>query len=143
MNSYEIRIEDKAAPEDLQALWRNLYEFNVVQTGQHGQFISVFLRDSEGQIVGGAHGWTAFGWLHIDVLWLREDLRRKGMGRQVLEATEQEAKKRGCKFAELETFSFQALGFYQRNGYTIFGELGHIAGEHRWYFLKKDLVEAE
>src|SRR2546427_1426375 len=139
MHGYKIKVEENAAPEDVQALWRNLYEFNVAQTGQQGQFLSVFLRDDKGQIVGGAHGWTAFGWLHIDVLWLRENIRRKGLGRQVLQATEAEAKKRGCKFAELETFSFQALGFYQKNGYTVFGELDQIAGEHRWYFLKKNL----
>lgn len=62
VNEYQIRIEDKAAPEDVQALWRNLYEFNVAQTGQRGQFIAVFLRDRKGRIVGGAHGWTAFEW---------------------------------------------------------------------------------
>ncbi|PYR99544.1 MAG: hypothetical protein DMG16_17510 [Acidobacteria bacterium] len=66
-------------------------------------------------------------------------MRRKGLGRHLLDATEGEAKKRGCKFAELETFSFQALEFYQKKGYTVFHELDQIAGEHRWYFLKKNL----
>jgi hypothetical protein len=56
-----------------------------------------------------------------------------------LEATEAEAKRRGCRFAELETFSFQALDFYKKNGYTVFGELDQVAGGHRWYFLKKSL----
>jgi GNAT superfamily N-acetyltransferase len=139
MTDYEIRIEDKVAPQDLEALWQHLYKFNFGQTGQRGQFISCFLRDRKGQILGGAHGWTAFGWLHIDVLWLTEDLRRKGLGRRVLEVTEQEARRRGCKFAELDTFSFQSLGFYLKSGYTVFGELDNIAGEHRWYFLKKEL----
>jgi hypothetical protein len=40
---------------------------------------------------------------------------------------------------KLDTFSFQALGFYEKLGYRIFGELGDVAGGHKWYFLKKDL----
>ena len=69
------------------------------------------MRDDAGQIVGGAHGWTAFGWLHVDVLWLREDLRSNGLGRQLLQATEAEAKRRGCKFAKLETFMLRQIVF--------------------------------
>ena len=78
----------------------------------------------------GANGWTAFGWLHTDVLWLAENLRRKGLGREVLKAIEAEAQRRGCKFAKLETFSFQALEFYKKNGYTVFGELDGLVA--RW-----------
>ncbi len=53
MDSYQIKVEDKPAPDDIQALRRNLSEFNLVQTGQGGRhFISVFVRDDEGQIVG-------------------------------------------------------------------------------------------
>ena len=87
--------------------------------------------------MGGAQGWAALGWLHIEILWLREDLRGEGLGRQVLEATEAEAKRRGCKFSKLETFSFQAPEFYKKNGYAVFAELE--AGEHCWYFMRKDL----
>ena len=139
MDSYQITVEDKPAPEDIQVLWRNLREFNFDRTGQRGQSVSVFVRNDEGQIIGGTHGWTAFGCLHIDVLWLREDIRRKGLGRQVLEAAEAEARTRGCKIAKLETFSFQAPEFYKKNGYTVFAELDQVAGGHRWYFLKKNL----
>jgi GNAT superfamily N-acetyltransferase len=140
MNGYQIKVEDNPALEDIQALRRNLSEFNFSQTGQRLQSLCVFVRDDEGKILGGAQGWTAFGWLHTDVLWLVENLRRKGLGREVLKAIEAEAKRRGCKFAKLETLSFQALEFYKKSGYTVFGELDQIAGEHRWYFLKKNLV---
>ena len=139
MDNHQIKVEDKPAPEDIQTLRSGLTDFNAAQTGQRGQFISVFIRDDQGRIVGGAYGWTAFGWLHVDVLWLDEKIRRKGLGRQVLQATEAEAKRRGCQSAKLETFSFQALGFYQKNGYTVFAELDQVAGGHRWYFLKKIL----
>src|SRR5262249_10165584 len=111
MNDYQIKVEENAAPEDIQSLFRSLNEFNLSKTGDHGQFITLLVRDTEGRIVGGAYGWTALEWLHLDVLWLKENLKGKGAGRQLLEATEAEAKTRGCKFAKLETFSFQAPEF--------------------------------
>src|SRR5438876_10409691 len=90
MSGYQINVEEKAALEDIQVLRRNLTEFNFARTGQRGQAISVFLRDDKASVVGGAHVWTAFGWLHIDLLWLKEDIRRKGLGSQLLEASEAE-----------------------------------------------------
>jgi GNAT superfamily N-acetyltransferase len=134
-----ITIEDDPRVEDIRLLWDGLDRYNFSQTGLEGQLISVFLRNEQHQVTGGAHGWTAFGWLHIRVFWLREDQRQRGWGTRLLQATEAEAVKRGCRCSHLETFSFQALGFYQKNGYRVFAELEKVAGDHKWYFLKKDL----
>ena len=139
MGNYPIIIEKNPTSEDLRFLMQKLHEYNVSQTGLEGDLISLFLKDCEQQIIGGLHGWTAFNYLHIDVLWLREDLRRRGYGRRLMQVAEEEALKRGCRYAQLDRFSFQALGFYEKLGYRIFGELGDVAGGHKWYFLKKDL----
>jgi GNAT superfamily N-acetyltransferase len=141
MDEYKLTIEDDPNAADIRFLKRNLYEYNVSKTGiRDGKLVSIFLRDRARQIVGGVHGWTALQWLHVDVLWLREDARGKGHGRRLLLAAEQEAVCRGCRYAELETFSFQAPEFYLKLGYVVFGVLDGIAGKHKWYFLKKDLV---
>lgn len=140
MRKLNISIEDDPPPQDLSLLRQQLYEFNVSRTGLDGQFISVFLRDRRRQVMGGLHGWTAFNYLHVDVLWIREDVRGQGYGKRLLLACEGEAVARGCRYAELETFSFQALEFYRKLGYAVFGELEGLAGGHRWYFLKKELV---
>ena len=39
---------------------------------------------------------------------------------------EREAIRRGCRGAWLDTYSFQARGFYERLGYTIFGTIDNI-----------------
>jgi ribosomal protein S18 acetylase RimI-like enzyme len=135
-----ITIEDDPAVEDVRLLWDRLGEYNFSQTGQKAQLISVFLRNEQHEVIGAAHGWTGYGWLHIRAFWLREDQRQRGWGSLLLRATEAEAVKRGCQYSHLETFSFQALGFYQKNGYRVFGELGNVAGDHRWYFLEKDIL---
>ena len=134
-----ITIEYDPPIEDLRLLWDGLDQYNFSRTGLEGQLISVFLRNEQHQVIGGAHGWTAFGWLHIRVFWLREDQRQRGWGTRLLQVTEAEAVKRGCRYSHLETFSFQALGFYQKSGYRVFGELEKVARDHKWYFLKKDL----
>ena len=66
--------------------------------------------------------------------------RGQGVGSQLLAMAEQEAVARGCHSAYLDTFSFQALPFYQKQGYEVFGTLDNYPGEHKRYFLRKQLV---
>jgi ribosomal protein S18 acetylase RimI-like enzyme len=53
---------------------------------------------------------------------------------------EAEAIHRGCRGAWLDTFSFQARGFYERLGYSIFGTIENFPPGHRRFFLKKDFA---
>src|SRR6266545_1855963 len=91
----------------IRMLWDGIGEYNFSQTGLKGQAILVFLRD---------------------------DQRQRGWGTRILQATEAEAIKKGCQHSRLETYSFQALGFYQKNGYRVFSELGNVVEDHRLYF---------
>jgi N-acetylglutamate synthase-like GNAT family acetyltransferase len=52
---------------------------------------------------------------------------------------ENEARKRGAKHVFLDTFSFQAPGFYTQHGYQVFGELKDFPPRHQRYFLTKQL----
>ena len=143
MPDYSITIDENPSFDDIHFLIRNIHEYNISQTGLEGTLVTLFLKDNDQQILGGIHGWTAFNYLHVDILWLREDVRGQGYGRRLLLATEQEALTRGCRYAQLDTFSFQALGFYEKLGYRVFGELDNVAGIHKWYFLTKDLCRSK
>lgn len=57
----------------------------------------------------------------MDIFWLHEDLRGQGYGTQLLQMAEQEAIARGCHQAHLDTFEFQAPGFYEKHGYQCWG----------------------
>jgi ribosomal protein S18 acetylase RimI-like enzyme len=72
-------------------------------------------------------------------MWLPEVLRDHGYGEQLLQQLEDEARKQGATHAFLDTFSFQALGFYQKYGYQVFGELPAFPAGHTRYYLKKEL----
>jgi hypothetical protein len=56
---------------------------------------------------------------------------------------EREAIRRGCRGAWLDTFSFQARGFYERLGYTVFGTIAGCPPGHSRFFLKKDLGQGQ
>jgi GNAT superfamily N-acetyltransferase len=97
--------------------------------------IGVFAR-AEGEIQGGLVGATSRGMLHVDLLWVRPDRRSDGLGSRLL-ALAEEAKARGCRGSWLNTFDFQARPFYERNGYTVFGELQGFTNGHFRIFMSK------
>jgi GNAT superfamily N-acetyltransferase len=75
--------------------------------------------------------------LCIEVLWVTEKYRGKGLGSQLLQAVENEARRMGCGLAHLDTFDFQAKLFYLKHGYEIFGELNDCPPGHKRFFFKK------
>ncbi|MCP4427876.1 MAG: GNAT family N-acetyltransferase, partial [Chloroflexi bacterium] len=91
------------------------------------------------EVVGGVIGELFFGWFHVDLLWVKEELRGQGYGRRLLARVEEGARQRGAKNAYLDTFSFQAPDFYKKLGYEVFGELPDFPAGHQRYFLMKKL----
>lgn len=136
------RIEIAVEPQlhEIEFVTQQILNFNSNRAGE-GNYkpLVIFLRDSDNCIVGGLTGETYWQWLHVDVLWVDESWRGQGYGEGLLNVAEQEAMKRGCQYAYLDTFSFQAPKFYQKNGYTVFGELPNFPQNRSRYFLKKDL----
>ena len=125
-------IEDQPRHKDVRALEDGLYRYNVDQTGHSdGRWLAIFVRDAEGEIMAGLSGWTWARWLKVANLWVREDLRRHGHGRELLSAAEKEAKARGCTRATLDTYSFQAPDFYQRLGYKIVAAVDNFPAGHK------------
>jgi len=53
---------------------------------------------------------------------------------------EQAARQRGCQYAHLDTFSFQARPFYEDLGYTVFGTLDDYPPGHQRFFMQKALT---
>lgn len=102
--------------------------------------LGLALRAPDGAFVGGLHGATMWGWLMVEGIWVAEELRGRGLGRRLLLAVETMAAERGCRGAWLGTFDFQARKFYERLGYTVFGELPDFPAGHTHYELRKSLA---
>lgn len=91
-----------------------------------------------GEIIGGLTGRTSFGLLFVERFFLPEKLRRNRLGSQVIALAEQEAKRRGCTRAALFTLTFQAPGFYLKQGYEIAAKIEcDMPGATRMLMTKK------
>jgi GNAT superfamily N-acetyltransferase len=102
--------------------------------------LAVVARDDSGEIIGGLWGKTGYGWLFVEFLTVDASFRNRGLGVQLMIAAEDECVRRGCVGAWLTTFSFQARGFYEKLGYSVFGELEESPGENIRIFMRKRLT---
>ncbi|MDM5085700.1 GNAT family N-acetyltransferase [Aeromonas rivipollensis] len=123
---------------DLDALRIGLSGYNQAVAGSHlREQAASFIKDEQGEVLAGILADIKWGWLHIDWLWIDERIRKEGWGGRLLATMEQYAESKGITNVHLETTSFQALPFYQKQGYAVFGELPDMPPGHITYFLKK------
>ncbi|RMO53727.1 hypothetical protein ALQ29_02597 [Pseudomonas marginalis pv. marginalis] len=141
MTPHRIEISDQPNTEAEHLLGSSLAAFNEAITGFNDrQPLTVLIKDPDtAQIVGGITGKTTLGMAFLDLFHLPEHLRGSGLGSELLQAFENEARRRGCRHAVLYTLSFQAPGFYEKHGWVKFGEVPcEPAGSSR-VFLSKPL----
>jgi GNAT superfamily N-acetyltransferase len=139
-NGLRLDIEDTPKDEDVEVLPSALEAFNEARWPGHAPWkpLAVFVRDRE-SIVAGLAGETYCHWLFVRYLWVSDGIRGKGIGRKLMGEAEGRALERGCHSAYVDTFSFQAPGFYRKLGYEIFGELDW-SPKHKRIFLQKRLM---
>ena len=142
--SFQIcRTQDEfeSAKDGYQAVLEGLGKNIIQKIGnvELGKTVEIFIRDRENKPVGGVIGQIFGGWLYVSFLWVDEPLRNKGNGTKLLKMIENEAVKNGCKHVHLDTFSFEARPFYEKNGYKLFATLENYLEGHSKYFLKKKL----
>ncbi len=136
-----MALEASPSEADIQSVWNGLISYNrAFVAEEREERLTLFLRAPDGTIMGGLLGGTFWSWLHVGILWVHESLRGQGHGTALLQAAEAEAVRRGCHSSYLDTMSFQARPFYERLGYSLFGELADFPPGHRRYFVQKRLV---
>ena len=111
---------------------------NVVGDDNHTP-LNIIEYDDNGNAIGGILGGTYWGWMYIDILWVHENHRKKGIGSKLLKAAEKEAICRGCHHVHLDTMSWQAPDFYKKHGYTVLGILPDIPNGSQKYLMLKTL----
>jgi ribosomal protein S18 acetylase RimI-like enzyme len=121
----------------------HLDTYNVAVTGL-AEFaeVNLFLRDGDDEVVGGLLGAIWGGVLYVRFLWVGQPQRGRGLGRRLLAEAERRAAAHGCRHVFLDTFSFQAPGFYEKFGYRIYATAEDWPVGHAHHFLRKDLPPA-
>jgi adenosyl cobinamide kinase/adenosyl cobinamide phosphate guanylyltransferase/ribosomal protein S18 acetylase RimI-like enzyme len=140
--SLELALTDAPDPRAKEAAGAALHRHNVDRTGTDDRrpVAALALDPGSGEVVGGLWGRTELGLLFLDMLFLPASLRGRGAGGRLLGMVEDEARRRGCRNAVVETSSFQAPGFYQRHGYAEFGRVPFGVGGEARVFLRKPLA---
>lgn len=101
--------------------------------------LNLYVEDDSGQLMAGLVAETFGNWLEIEYLFVKEDLRGQGIGSQLLQQAENEAKKRNCRFAFVNTYQFQAPAFYQKHGYKEVFTLKDYPYIGQRHYYQKDL----
>ncbi|WP_260596623.1 GNAT family N-acetyltransferase [Sphingomonas endolithica] len=104
--------------------------------------LAVLLKDESDSTIGGLWGSTLFGWLRIELLFVPEGQRGASLGSAIMQQAEALAIARGCIGASLDTYSFQAPGFYEKLGYSLVGVVANCPPGNSRYFMQKTFALA-
>ncbi|MBR5635973.1 MAG: GNAT family N-acetyltransferase [Pseudobutyrivibrio sp.] len=135
-----FRITNDGNEQDINDIFNMLKAFNLSNREESQNVpIGIFYEDDNGKKLAGLTGETFGNWLCIHYLFVEERLRKEGIGSELLLAAEREAKERGCKYAFVDTFSFQAPQFYIRHGYEEVFTLDEYPYTGKRYYFTKEL----
>ncbi len=134
-------LDTQLSETDRQFLEDQINQFNLTQTQLHDfQWLGFVLRDARDTIIAGIAGWSWGGCCEIRSLWVHEAERGQGLGQRLLALAEREAVARGCALVVLDTHSFQAPAFYQKQGYLVVGVVDGYPRGHQKYYLQKRIA---
>jgi GNAT superfamily N-acetyltransferase len=140
IDDFEIRITDQQDSEEYNLVLAALRDYNASHLKRDIRELTITIFDDSKALAAGLNGATYWGWLFVEHLWVREDCRKSGLGKELITLAETEAKSRGCRHAYLDTFSFQAPEFYKKLGYIEYAKFDDFPGNHSRHFLKKDFA---
>jgi ribosomal protein S18 acetylase RimI-like enzyme len=139
MQSFKLVVKEPSNEESAY-LENSINNYNINLTGiPFGGKLAVMVYDENNQLIGGVNGFQWGDAFTVEVLWIEEEWRGQDIGSQVLRAIEDQAAARGCTQVYLDTYNFQAIGFYQKLGYEVLGTLENFPTPYTHYFLKKNL----
>ena len=135
MISFEVH--DAPAEADAAVIDAGLGDFNDTAAPLHlVQGLATFARDGD-VVIGGAVGRTWGTACELQQLWVRPEHRRRGVAHELVARFEARARERGCTSFYLYTFSFQARGFYESQGYHVAHALhGYPLGIAQYLMVK-------
>jgi GNAT superfamily N-acetyltransferase len=103
------------------------------------EWVTIVARDERDEIIGGLFGDAFLGCFYIRIFWVEPNYRGRGLGGELLANMEQRARELGCATMGLDTFDFQAEGFYLKHGYERFGAMEYFPGGPIKIFMRKTL----
>jgi GNAT superfamily N-acetyltransferase len=138
-----IKIEIVAQPSeaDREPVLQKLLVYNEANGGpaNYEPFAIRISDTTTGASVGGLWARIYYGWLYVDLIYVPEAARGRDIGSRLLAKAEAFARRQGCIGVWLNTFTFQAPGFYRKRGYRAFGTLSDYPKGQKLIFFRKSL----
>lgn len=134
-----IVSSENPSDADRDAILGPLREYNVSRAGDPRiKPVALLLTNETGDRVGGLWGKCVYDWLFVELLAIPEAHRGSGYGKKLIDRAEGIARVNGCIGLWLDTYEFQARGFYEKLGFTLFGTLeDHSIGQRRFFLQKR------
>jgi GNAT superfamily N-acetyltransferase len=122
-------------------IWAPLLQFNEQAVGDASALpFALEIRDTvSAPVAGGLWAMSLWGSFYIALVVAPQDARGQGLGSELMRRAEAEARARGCRQMWLDTYAFQARGFYERLGFEVFGQIDGPAPMFPRYFMQKRL----
>lgn len=131
-------LSDVADAEAEKAIRDPLVAYNLARFGESDKRdLNITIRDDGNTVTGGLVGYTGRGWLYVQLLFVPETMRGRGTAAKLLAMAEEEARKRGCMGAYIDTMNPDALRTYERYGFTRIGSLGPLSSGQSITWLEK------
>ena len=100
--------------------------------------LNIYVEDQQGNLIAGMVAETFGNWLEIEYLYVQEDFRGQGIGSNILNRAEKEARERKCNYSFVNTYQFQAPDFYKKHGYEeVFALKEYPYTGERYYYTKE------
>lgn len=140
----KIELAPSPSKSDLATISQGIKSFNEEHmpdelVHEQDTRFAVFAKDDSGNVVGGIRATAFWNYCIIELLWLSEATRGKGIGSKLINETETYAREKGFQYIRTETLEFQAKPFYEKLGYKVYGELDNYPKGHTTYCLVKEL----
>lgn len=140
-----MKISKQEVQEDREFIRSKVIEHNMAcvsdEVKSPKEQISFIARNDNGEIIGGVTGTSYWQHMHIDFLWVDEAERGQGIAKQLMQQMEAYARSLNCRLLIVETLSFQAPGFYKKQGFREFGVIEDHPAGHSFHYFEKWLTK--
>lgn len=126
-----------ASPEEIATTVTALRAHTEACTGTKVAHEPFALTAYEGErLIGSIIGKIYSNWLHLELVWVDEPHRGKGIGRTLLKRSMDAAKERNLAGIEVWTQSWQAPEFYLRSGFEEYAVLEDFLPGHKRHVFR-------
>lgn len=138
--SLHIKSTLDPSSDDIDFLYNGIYEEAKRKRGMSANVsFGFFLKDENGNTVGGLNGFCYYGCLYMDQLYIIEHYRGQGWGTKLVQAAEEFGHAQKCNMFTLTTMDWEAREFYEKLGYKVMSSIEGYENDAVMYVLRKDV----